>query len=444
MKIIPKRNYLFLLCMCLVLMFTLMACGKSKKNDNTVVDSNNALNDESNNDVNDNDNDDVDGDEKSNDAVEETDSEEPIEEPEKEPNLFLEKYQETGELPSLAELYKDKFYVGVALAQIDFSKVKKDLVASQFNSLTCENEMKPDAVLDRNATIALGDEESVAINMNRALPAILFAEENGIKIRYHTLVWHAQTPDWFFNVGFKDGGERVTRDVMIARMESFIREVMEYMNTNHPGLIYAWDVVNEAISPGDGREDGIRVTDNRWFEVVGPDYVELAFTFARKYAAEDQKLFYNDYQTYNKSKMFYLIKMIEDLQEKGLIDGIGMQDHMDLTTPGILDYQYTINKYTDMGLEIQVTELDINTTDNSEEGQKKLASRYKAIMTIILNCIERNDSKITSITLWGLSDNRSWLNQPGTPNYPLLFDKDLNPKYSYFGMAMDDSISIAY
>lgn len=438
MKTLPKRNYLILLCMSLVFMFTLISCGKSEKNDNTVVEDNKDASIENNEDVNDV-NDVNNDDEQDSDDIEEV-----IEEPEKEPNLFLEKYQETGELPNLAELYKDKFYVGVALAQIDFSKNKKDLVASQFNSITCENEMKPDAVLDRNASIALGDEESVAINMNRALPAILFAEENGIKIRYHTLVWHAQTPDWFFNVGFKDGGERVSRDVMIARMESFIKEVMEYMNTNHPGLIYAWDVVNEAISPGDGREDGIRVTDNKWFEVVGPDYVELAFTFASKYVAEDQKLFYNDYQTYDKGKMFYLIKLIEGLQEKGIIDGIGMQDHMDLTNPGILDYQYTINKYADMGLEIQVTELDINTTDNSEEGQKRLASRYKAIMTIILNCIERNDSKITSITLWGLSDNRSWLNKPDTPNYPLLFDKDLNPKYSYFGMAMDDSISIAY
>lgn len=435
MKILSRTRYLILLCMCLVFMMTLISCGKSESGDNAVVEDNNDVSDEIIDDANDENNDDV---------VETDDIEEPIEEAEKEADLFLEKYQETGELPSLSELYKDKFFVGVALAEIDFARNKKDLVASQFNSITCENEMKPDAVLDRAASIALGDEECPAIKMDRALPAILFAEENGIKIRYHTLVWHAQTPDWFFNVGYKDGGERVTRDVMIARMENFIRLVMEYMDTNHPGLVYAWDVVNEAISPGDGREDGIRVTDNKWFEVIGPDYVELAFTFARKYVSDGQKLFYNDYQTYNKGKMFYLMKMIEGLQEKGIIDGIGMQDHMDLTNPGILDYQYTINKYTDMGLEIQVTELDINTTDNSEEGQRRLASRYKAIMTMILNCIEKNDANITSITLWGLSDNRSWLNQPGEKNYPLLFDKDLKPKYSYFGVAMDDSISLTY
>ena len=207
-------------------------------------------------------------------------------------------------------------------------------------------------------------------------------------------------------------------------------------------LIYAWDVVNEAVSPGDGREDGIRVADNNWFEVIGPDYIELAFTFARKYAEPDQKLFYNDFQTYDKNKMYYLMNLIKGLQEKDIIDGIGMQDHMDMTNPGVLDYQYTLNRYANLGLEIQVTELDINTDDNSEEGQRKLAARYKGIMTIILDQIENDRANITSITFWGLTDDRSWLNNPDEPKYPLLFDENLQAKPAFFGVAMDDSISI--
>jgi endo-1,4-beta-xylanase len=366
---------------------------------------------------------------------------------ESETKAYMEKYQETGVLPSLAAIYKDRFRIGVALSNIDINnKDKAQLVASQFNSITCENEMKPDFILDRAASINAGDEECPAINMRNAETALSFAKEYGLTMRAHTLVWHSQTPRWFFTVGYDNSSDApfVTREVMLARMENYIRLVMEYVDTNYPGVIYAWDVVNEAIEPGDGREDGIRVKNNNWFEVVGPDYVEMAFTYARKYAAPDQKLFYNDYGTYDKSKMYYIRNMIIPLQEKNLIDGIGMQDHMQLTNPSILDYQYTINKYAEMGLEIQITELDMNTTDNSEEGQNRLGSRYKAIMTIIQNCMEKNNANITSITFWGLTDDRSWLNKADQPCYPLLFDKNLKPKPAYFGVAMDTSISIRY
>ncbi len=413
-----NNRYLIMIILSLIFVFSFVSCEKS--NENSDIDENIK--------------------EELPVTVEPTPTAEPI----KEDRSYLEKYNKTGELVSLADIYEGKLSIGVALAQHDIQGEKAELVASQFNSLTCENEMKPDFTLDRNATIAQGDEESVAINMDRAMPAILFAKENGLKIRYHTLVWHGQTPDWFFNVAFdnSEDADRVSRDVMITRMENYIKQIMEYMNGNYPGLVYAWDVVNEAISPGDGREDGIRIEDNLWYEVVGPDFVELAFTFARKYADEDQKLFYNDFQTYDKNKMFYIVNLIKSLQEKDLIDGIGMQDHMDMTNPGILDYQYTINKYANLGMEIQITELDINTDDNSEEGQLKLASRYKGIMTIILDQIEKDKAKITNVTFWGLSDDRSWLNNPDEPKYPLLFDKDLQAKPAFFGAAMDDSISI--
>lgn len=359
--------------------------------------------------------------------------------------FYVENYQETGELPSLATIYKDKFRIGVALSNMDINnKNKAQLVVSQFNSITCENEMKPDFILDREGSMKANDEECPAINMKNAEIALSFAKEHGINMRAHTLVWHSQTPRWFFTVGYDNSEDApfVTREVMLARMENYIRQVMEYVNTNYPGVVYAWDVVNEAIEPGDGREDGIRVKNNHWFDVIGADYIEMAFTFAHKYADSEQKLFYNDYNTYDKNKMFYIRNMISKLQEKDLIDGIGMQDHMQLMNPTILDYQYAIDKYAQLGLEIQITELDINTTDNSEEGQKKLGSRYKAIMTIIQNSIDKNDANITSVTFWGLTDDRSWLNKVDEPCYPLLFDKNLKPKPAFFGVAMDESIRL--
>lgn len=358
---------------------------------------------------------------------------------------FTEAYKETGDLPSLAEVYKDKFRVGVALAKMDIENADKaQLVAKVFNSITCENEMKADFTLDRAATLAAGDEECPVVNMRNADTALSFAKENGLQMRAHTLVWHAQTPRWLFTIDYDNAPDApfVTREVMLARMENYIKQEMEYVNANYPGVVYAWDVVNEAIEPGDGQEHYVRTTNNYWYDVLGEDYIEMAFTFARKYADPDQKLFYNDYGTYEKSKLFPILDMISRLKEKNLIDGIGMQDHISIDYPAILDYQYAVNKYAELGIEIQVTELDINTTDNSEEVQQKLASRYKLIMTILMNCREKNNANITSITFWGLSDDRSWLNNAESANYPLLFDKDLNPKPSYFGVLQDDSIKI--
>lgn len=352
-------------------------------------------------------------------------------------------YKVNGILPSLAKEYADLFKIGVALSASDIAnKEKAKLVTYQFNSITCENEMKADFTLDREATIKREEEDYPVVNLKKAEPILNFAKENGLSMRGHTLVWYSQTPRWLFTVGFNDSPDApfVTREVMLSRMENYIKQELEYVNTNYPGVIYAWDVVNEAIEPGDGHKDGLRVNNNYWYEVIGEDYIEMAFTYARKYAASDQKLFYNDYETYNKTKMLSICKLIEKLQQNNLIDGMGMQDHIKLNYPNILDYQNAINKYTELGIEIQVTELDIDAPDNSDKVQEQLAVRYKKIMEMLLKCMDKNKANITSVTFWGLTDDRSWLNDDGTPSFPLLFDKRLNPKKSFFGVLRDSSV----
>lgn len=356
---------------------------------------------------------------------------------------YITNYEKSGELPSVSKVYEDTFMIGVALSAADFNNADKSkLVAYQFNSITCENEMKADFTLDREATIKLGQEDFPVVNMSRAEVALEFAKDNGMKMRGHTLVWHSQTPRWLFTEGFsqKEDAPLVTRDVMLARMENYIKQELEYVNLNYPGVIYAWDVVNEAIEPGDGHKDSIRIKDNYWYEVIGEDYIEMAFTYARKYADKGQKLFYNDYGTYDKTKMYAICKLIENLQTKNLIDGMGVQDHIQLASPALLDYQYAINKYAELGIEIQVTELDIDTPEDSEEMMDQLANRYKNIFAILLNGVKKGKTNITSVTFWGLSDDRSWLNKEDSKNYPLLFDKELKPKKAFFGVLQDTSI----
>lgn len=360
-----------------------------------------------------------------------------------EENSYYEIYTKAGELPSIKDVYQDKFYVGVALSKSDFSNIQKaKLVAIQFNSITCENEMKADFTLDHAATLANGDEEYPVVNMKNATVALEFAKKNGIMMRAHTLVWHSQTPRWLFTEGFdkSEDAPLVTREVMLVRMENYIKQEMEYVNTNYDGVVYAWDVVNEAIEVGDGHKDGIRTKNNYWYEVIGDDYIELAFTYAKKYAGPNQKLFYNDYGTYEKSKLFAIYELVSKLKEKEIIDGVGLQDHIQIDYPGILDYQYAINKYSELGLEIQITELDIACSENTDEAQEKLATRYRTIFTTLLNCIEKGNANITSVTVWGLTDDRSWLNKPEAPSYPLLFDKNLKPKRAFFGALLDPSV----
>lgn len=356
---------------------------------------------------------------------------------------YYKQYQDSGELPVLAQILGGSFKAGVALSAEDIKNpLKAELVATQFNSITCENEMKADFTLDREATLKRGDENYPVVNMERAETALTFAKENGLTMRAHTLVWHSQTPRWLFTVGFQDGDEAplVSREIMLIRMENYIKQEMEYVNTNYPGVVYAWDVVNEAIETGDGQKNGIRTKDNLWYEIFGEDYVELAFTYARKYTTEGQKLFYNDYGTYDKTKMFAVYNLLEKLKEKNLVDGIGMQDHIQLSNPTVLDYQYAIQKYAELGIEIQVTELDIDMKENTEQTQEKLATRYKNILAVLLGSVKKGKADITSVTFWGLTDDRSWLNNSEGANYPLLFDKELKPKRAYFGVLQDSSV----
>lgn len=355
-------------------------------------------------------------------------------------------YDETKVLPSLYTHYAPYFSIGVAIEAMDLeSAQKRERIIGQFNSLTCENVMKPDAVLNRTASIEKGDEMAAAINMSRADTLLQFAMEQNMGMRGHTLIWHSQTPRWFFTEGYNNAEDApfVTREVMIARMENYIKDQMTYVNTHYPGVVYAWDVVNEAIDPGHGHEALLRTADSYWYQVIGEDYIALAFTFARAYQDPEQKLFYNDYNTYEKDKLTGIYNMVAQLKEKGLIDGIGMQSHLKLEYPTMSDYEYAIKKYAELDLEIQITELDIDVPSNDVEAQEKLAKRYKRLM-LTLQTLKKNDlANITNVTLWGLTDNRSWLNyMDNTPSWPLLFDSLLRPKDAYFGMLQDDSIKL--
>ena len=357
-----------------------------------------------------------------------------------------EAYLAGEEAPSLAQRYEGIFRIGVATSpEMLRDEQAAALVAANFNSLTCENQMKPDFVMDRSSSKRSGDGTRVKLNFAKAAPVLKFAQEHGMKVRAHTLVWHSQTPRWFFAEDWSDRKDAplVDRDTMILRMENYIRDEMEYINTNYPGLIYAWDVVNEAIEPGNGHPEGLRTQNNLWYDTIGDDWVELAFTFARKYAAKGQKLFYNDYGCYGILKVGMLRNLLKKLVDRGLVDGLGMQSHIAMDSPSLLEYENALGTFARLGLTIHVTELDISTGDNTPLGQMRLANRYRCLFALLERLKTRTGYDIESVTLWGLTDNYSWLNTAAEKKYPLLFDQEHRCKPAFFGALQDASIPLS-
>ncbi len=333
------------------------------------------------------------------------------------------------EVESLWAQYEDQFYIGVALPDHIFGKWGKygDDITDNFNSYTCENEMKPDYILDQAKSRANLDEtyENAAVKFDAAEKLMKRAKRTGAKVRLHTLVWHSQTPDWFFTEDYTNDGKLVSAGVMLKRMENYIKNVIEYYDTNYPGMIYAIDVVNEAIEPWNGDKNSIRDDDNRWYDTVGPDYIYWAFYYANKYAPDYMKLFYNDYACM--FKVDVMLDTLKPMLDEGIIDGIGMQSHLsagDSTT----QFLAAARRFCEAGFELQITEFDIGIEDTSESQLKKQKRAYSSIMSGLVK-LKNEGYNVTSVTVWGLNDEFTWR----SADHPLLFNADMTKKPAYYG-----------
>ncbi len=323
----------------------------------------------------------------------------------------------------LKDIFSKYFRFGSAVSANEVNKAS-DFIVKHFNSITPENELKPDALLDQAASQSQGNNVDPQVKLPSGARTILdFAAKNNIPVRGHTLVWHSQTPDWFFRENFSGSGAYVSKDVMDQRMENYIKNVFALLEKEYPTVnFYAYDVVNEAFE-NDG--NGLRPAgsnsgggESAWMLIYGDDsFITKAFTYARKYAPAGTKLFYNDYNEYIPAKRDNIYNLAKKLQADGLIDGIGMQSHLDTGYPDAKTYQAAIEKFASLGLEVQVTELDVTCSDTSVQ-----ASYYKDIFKTIMDC-----DAVSSVTVWGTNDSMSWR---GSQN-PLLFDGSYNAKPAY-------------
>ncbi len=350
---------------------------------------------------------------------------------------------------SLKELCEDYFMLGVGLTGngIGTAAVNSPeyMAVSEyhFSSVTLTNLMKPTFILDQEGSIknASKGDETPAVNFDSVDPTLEWCYENGIQMRGHTLVWHTQTPDWFFREGYSSSGDYVDYDTMAKRLDSYIEQVLTYVQKNYPGVIYCWDVVNEAVDVGSAAQDSFFACrtrcdgkDNPWYVTLGEDYVELAFRSARKYADPDVKLFYNDFNTYQFDKQFNIYKLCNYLDDLGLIDGIGMQGYWGIGYPSLSDLETAINSYAELGLEIHITELSIGVDNLSEENLEKQADRYAEIFSMFQRLDTQGGGKanITSVTLFGLQDG--FVMYGSDDSTTRLFDTNFQPKPCFYSI----------
>ena len=321
-------------------------------------------------------------------------------------------------LPSLAAAYRGKFLLGAAVTSAMVQAGFQQFVKDQFNVIAAEHEMKPSA-------LSRGEGK---YDFSRADALVDWANRNGIKVRGHCLVWHRDELPWMFTTG---DGPPLSGELLAARMRTYIHDVVGHFK----GRVWAWDVVNEALvahEPGVADVSGWR--KSRWYELLGQDYVALAFQYAHE-ADPDALLFYNDYETQNPAKRALILGLVRSLQKKGIaIHGVGHQAHYSVDAPPAAELEATIQEVAAAGLRNHVTELDVSLRPRMDADvpalTDELRARQAARWAEFFGMFRRNQGKIEAVLTWGVNVQDSWLRPP---DQPLLFS-DYRPTAAFWAV----------
>ena len=335
---------------------------------------------------------------------------------------------------TLKDALDGKFYIGAALNEGQITGRNKEavqVVETYFNSIVAENCMKSQNI---------HPEEGV---YDFTLPDqfVELGERNGMFIIGHTLIWHSQLSEWFVK---DENGNDVSPEVLKARMKEHITTIV----SRYKGRIHGWDVVNEAIL-----EDG-SYRQSKFYEILGEEFIPLAFQYAQE-ADPDAELYYNDYNEWYPGRRETVVRLIRTLKDRGIrIDAIGMQGHFGMENPTLQEYEDAILAYTNEGVKVAITELDLSILPSPRRGgvgaeistnfeyQNELnpytegvpdsmslawSNRFMDFFKLFL----KHSDNVSRVTMWGVSDGESWKNDfpvKGRTDYPLLFDRNYQPK----------------
>jgi len=364
----------------------------------------------------------------------------------------------------------------------------QEIIKKHFNALTIGNELKPDAMFGYSNAKCPGTTTDVLNGEEMIVPVMDFSRaekilnrvkkwneadpDNQIKMRGHVLVWHAQTPEWFFHEDYDASKDYVSKEEMNKRLEWYIKTVLEHFtgeDSPYKGMFYGWDVVNEAVTDGAGiyRTDKEKSSESlsepthgsnsSWWHVYqSEEFIVNAFRYANKYAPADVELYYNDYNECTATKMNGILELIKTVKaaEGTRLDGMGMQGHYGISSPSASQVEAAIKAYANAAGSVQITEWDITGSgryDGTEATRMdeyiRIANRYRDFYNVICK-LKEEGVNITGLTFWGVVDKYSWLQTSsnvggGTDGKnkqcPLLFDDNYMVKPAYWAF-VDQSL----
>lgn len=364
------------------------------------------------------------------------------------------------------------------------------LVKKHFNAVTFGNELKPDALFNyqigqsvdsttitfqgKELKVPVVNDKQENLDFSRAdamLDKILEwnnANPNDkIRVRGHVLVWHSQTPEWFFHEDYDVAKPYADKETMNRRLEWFISSVFDHYfgeaaNGKYDGLFYGWDVVNEAVNGNTYRDDKVisdasdtSTSDTRhgsnsmWWRVYkSNEFIINAFKYANKYAPKDVELYYNDFGETDNTKCEGIVKLINDVKsaEGTRLDALGMQAHYNVDGFSAAQFKSVAKKYAQAAGKVQLTELDFKasstydgTAATKESEYTKMAYCHKNLYEAI-KALKEEGTNVSGITVWGVIEPNSWLHSQsnlgggasGSAQCPLLFDGNYKAKPAYW------------
>lgn len=364
------------------------------------------------------------------------------------------------------------------------------LVTKHFNAVTLGNELKPDALFGYSNARCPGTVEAELDGEILIVPVLDFSRaermldkikawneanpENQIKVRGHVLVWHSQTPEWFFHEDYDKNKPYVDKETMDKRLKWYIKTVLEHFTgegSPYEGMFYGWDVVNEAVSDGSGsyRTDAenpneelsadTHGSNSSWYHIYqSNEYIINAFKYANQYAPASVELYYNDYNECVNQKVFGIVELLKAVKaqagapgEGTRIDAFGMQGHYNMTDPSFDRIDFAVRMYAAVVGKVQITEMDLSASDtydgtdaSKEEEYRRQTQRYRLIYNILKGLNEDEDIEVSGWTFWGVVDKYSWLQNrsdvgggstKSRPQCPLLFDDDYHAKPAFWVFA---------
>ncbi|WP_243884626.1 endo-1,4-beta-xylanase [Cellulomonas fengjieae] len=326
------------------------------------------------------------------------------------------------------------FAVGAAIDSRELTGAPSELLLRHFDQVTSENYMKPEAWYDAEQTFTPHPEADALMQ---------YAQDNDVRVYGHTLVWHSQTPAWFFQdaAGAPLTTSAADQQVLRDRLRTHIFDVAQHLSDTYGEFgsdtnpLVAFDVVNEVVNDGGEFADGLRRSE--WFRILGEDFIDLAFQYADEafndeYAAAGTDrpitLFINDYNTEQGGKQARLHALVERLLARGVpVDGVGHQFHVSLAMP-VEALEAALVAFEDLGLTQAVTELDVTTGTPVTDGKLIEQGYY---YRDAFRVFREHADDLFSVTVWGLTDGRSWRADAGAP---LVFDDLLQAKPAYYGI----------